>query len=118
MNTQQNVADLTGRILISAIFLISGLGKIGGYAATQGYMLTRNKFWESILLLVVAFTMFRTTAFSSIVPRTASKSLSVSASVRSSPYPIREAEPNSLLESSRTALWSESAAFWPSSRIV
>ena len=30
--------DLTGRILISAIFLISGLGKIGGYAATQGYM--------------------------------------------------------------------------------
>lgn len=38
MNTQQNVADLTGRILISAIFLISGLGKIGGYAATQGYM--------------------------------------------------------------------------------
>jgi len=38
MNTQQNVADLTGRILISSIFLISGLGKIGGYAATQGYM--------------------------------------------------------------------------------
>ncbi len=38
MNTQQNVADLTGRILISAIFLQSGLGKIGGYAGTQGYM--------------------------------------------------------------------------------
>ena len=38
MNTQQNVADLTGRILISAIFLLSGLSKIGGYAATQGYM--------------------------------------------------------------------------------
>lgn len=38
MNTQQNVADLTGRILISAIFLLSGWGKIGGYAATQGYM--------------------------------------------------------------------------------
>lgn len=38
LNTQQNVADLAGRILISAIFLQSGLGKIGGYAATQGYM--------------------------------------------------------------------------------
>ena len=38
MNTQQNVADLTGRILISAIFLQAGLGKIGGYAGTQGYM--------------------------------------------------------------------------------
>src|SRR5512135_3126393 len=38
MNTQRNLADLVGRILISAIFLVSGLGKIGGYAATQGYM--------------------------------------------------------------------------------
>jgi putative oxidoreductase len=38
MNTQQNFADLLGRILISAIFLLSGLAKIGGYAATQGYM--------------------------------------------------------------------------------
>jgi putative oxidoreductase len=38
MNTQQNLADLIGRVLISAIFLIAGLGKITGYAATQGYM--------------------------------------------------------------------------------
>ncbi|MGB5104759.1 MAG: DoxX family protein [Steroidobacteraceae bacterium] len=38
MNTQQNLADLTGRILISAIFLQAGIGKIGGYAGTQGYM--------------------------------------------------------------------------------
>lgn len=38
MNTQQNLADLTGRILISAIFLQVGIGKIGGYAGTQGYM--------------------------------------------------------------------------------
>jgi hypothetical protein len=28
-------------------------------SATQGYMLTRNKLWESVLLLLVAFTMFR-----------------------------------------------------------
>ena len=38
MNTTQNAADLVGRILISLIFLLSGLHKIGGYEATQGYM--------------------------------------------------------------------------------
>jgi putative oxidoreductase len=38
MNSQQNLADLAGRVLISAIFLVSGLGKIAGYAGTQGYM--------------------------------------------------------------------------------
>ena len=38
MNTSRNLADLIGRILIAAIFLISGLGKVTGYAGTQGYM--------------------------------------------------------------------------------
>jgi putative oxidoreductase len=38
MQTMQNLADLAGRILISAIFLMSGLGKIGAYAGTQAYM--------------------------------------------------------------------------------
>jgi putative oxidoreductase len=38
MNTTQNLADLLGRILIAAIFLISGIGKVSGYAGTQGYM--------------------------------------------------------------------------------
>jgi putative oxidoreductase len=38
MHTTQNLADLAGRILISAIFLVSGLGKIGAYAGTQAYM--------------------------------------------------------------------------------
>lgn len=38
METSQNLADLAGRIMISAIFLVTGLGKIAGYAATQGYM--------------------------------------------------------------------------------
>jgi putative oxidoreductase len=31
-------ADLVGRLLISVPFVLSGWGKIGGYAATQGYM--------------------------------------------------------------------------------
>jgi putative oxidoreductase len=38
---QSNTApavDLAGRVLLAAIFVSSGLGKIGGYAGTQGYM--------------------------------------------------------------------------------
>lgn len=31
-------AQLTGRVLISAIFIMAGINKISGYAATQGYM--------------------------------------------------------------------------------
>ena len=38
MNPQQNLPDFAGRVLISAIFLTSGLGKIAGYAGAQGYM--------------------------------------------------------------------------------
>jgi putative oxidoreductase len=38
MDTRQNLVDLVGRILIAAIFLVSGLSKISGYAAAQGYM--------------------------------------------------------------------------------
>jgi putative oxidoreductase len=30
--------ELAGRILLAALFLLSGLGKIGSYAATAGYM--------------------------------------------------------------------------------
>jgi putative oxidoreductase len=38
MSTPEKTADLIGRILLSAIFLISGIGKIGGYSGTQAYM--------------------------------------------------------------------------------
>jgi putative oxidoreductase len=38
MKTWSNAADLTGRVLIAAMFLIAGLGKISGYSGTQGYM--------------------------------------------------------------------------------
>jgi len=30
--------QLTGRVLISSIFIMAGINKIGGYAGTQGYM--------------------------------------------------------------------------------
>lgn len=38
MNTLQSIAAPIGRLLISFIFLYSGLGKISGYAGTQAYM--------------------------------------------------------------------------------
>jgi putative oxidoreductase len=38
MKTWENTADLAGRILLAAMFLLAGIGKISGYAGTQGYM--------------------------------------------------------------------------------
>jgi putative oxidoreductase len=38
MKTFEKSSDLVGRILIAALFLVAGLGKIGGYAGTQAYM--------------------------------------------------------------------------------
>ncbi|SRR5258708_755658 len=37
-NTVQRVSELAGRILLSVLFLLSGLGKIGAYAGTAAYM--------------------------------------------------------------------------------
>ena len=34
----KDLTVLVGRLLLAQIFLIAGVGKIGGYAATQGYM--------------------------------------------------------------------------------
>jgi putative oxidoreductase len=54
MNTTQNLTELTGRILLAAIFLIAGINKVGGYAGTQGYMEAMGV--PGVLLpLVIAF---------------------------------------------------------------
>ena len=37
-STVKKVSDLAGRSLLSVLFLLSGLGKIGAYAATAAYM--------------------------------------------------------------------------------
>jgi putative oxidoreductase len=37
-NAVKNVAEVAGRSLLAVLFLLSGLGKIGAYAATAGYM--------------------------------------------------------------------------------
>ena len=38
MNTVEKVSEIGGRSLLSVLFLISGLGKVGGYAGTAAYM--------------------------------------------------------------------------------
>jgi putative oxidoreductase len=46
----QNAAALIGCILLGLIFVISGFGKIGGYAGTAGYMESHGLPLVSILL--------------------------------------------------------------------
>lgn len=41
------------------VFIIAVIAMLLFAAATQGWWLTRNKIWESIVLLLVAFTLFR-----------------------------------------------------------
>jgi putative oxidoreductase len=42
MNTFAKSSDLVGRTLMAALFLVAGLGKIGGYAATLAYMQSKG----------------------------------------------------------------------------
>ena len=37
-NAVQKVSELGGRVLLSVLFLLSGLGKVGAYAGTSAYM--------------------------------------------------------------------------------
>lgn len=53
MNNVEKLAELLGRALLSAIFVIAGVSKIGNYAATQGYMISSGVPGE--LLPVVIF---------------------------------------------------------------
>ena len=41
-STVKSVSELAGRVLLSVLFLLSGLGKIGAYAATAAYMSSRG----------------------------------------------------------------------------
>ncbi len=48
------LSELTGRALLASIFLISGLAKIGSYAATAGYMAATGV-PGALLPVVIAF---------------------------------------------------------------
>ena len=47
-----NYAALAGRILIAAIFIISGFGKIGGFDGTAGYMASKGLPIPQVLLVL------------------------------------------------------------------
>jgi putative oxidoreductase len=53
-STVKNVSELAGRSLLSVLFLLSGVVKIGAYAATAGYMSSVGV--PSVLLPVVIAT--------------------------------------------------------------
>ena len=49
-STINNFGPLIGRILLAAIFLMSGIGKIGGFAGTAGYMASKGIPMTDVLL--------------------------------------------------------------------
>src|SRR5262249_52399615 len=55
--TIAKVAELTGRILLASLFLVSGLGKIGAYAGTAAYMASLGV-PGALLPLVIALEIF------------------------------------------------------------
>jgi len=54
--TSRNFADLAGRVLLAALFLVSGFGKLGAYAGTQGYMASHGV-TGALLPLVIALEL-------------------------------------------------------------
>jgi len=53
-STLKNVSELGGRVLLSVLFLLSGVGKIGAYAGTAAYMSSAGV--PGVLLPVVIAT--------------------------------------------------------------
>ncbi len=51
-STINQFGPLAGRILLSLIFLISGIGKIGNFAGTAGYMATKGLPMAEVLLAI------------------------------------------------------------------
>jgi putative oxidoreductase len=52
-STIRKISDLAGRVLLASLFLLSGLGKIGAYTTTAGYM-TAFGVPSALLPLVIA----------------------------------------------------------------
>ena len=53
MNRVTNIAELSGRILIASLFLLSGVGKLSAYSGTAAYM-TSQGVPGALLPLVIA----------------------------------------------------------------
>ncbi len=57
-NTDLLLIDV-GPVKAIFVFVVAVIAMMLFASATQGFLLTRNKIWESVLLLLVAFTLFR-----------------------------------------------------------
>lgn len=57
MNQLNPLFNLGGRVLIAAIFVISGIGKLGAYEGTQSFMASMGV-PGALLPLVIAFEIF------------------------------------------------------------
>ena len=67
-NTELLLIDVS----VAKAFFVFGVGVVAMMlfaSATQGYMFTRNKWWESVLLLLIAFSLFRPVTGSTGLPR-------------------------------------------------
>ena len=53
MTTIEKSADLSGRILIAAIFLLAGLNKVSGYEGTAAYMASQGVPGELLPLVIL-----------------------------------------------------------------
>ncbi len=51
-NIAKQYAPLIGRILLALIFVLSGFGKIGGFAQTAGYMASKGLPMANVLLII------------------------------------------------------------------
>jgi putative oxidoreductase len=56
MNAIQQLAPLVGRALLALIFIVSGFGKITGFAATAGYMASKGLPMTQVLLVGAILT--------------------------------------------------------------
>ena len=52
MNSSNNVVTLAGRILISAIFIFAGIGKIAAFSGTVGYAASVHMPMPSVAIAV------------------------------------------------------------------
>ncbi len=58
-NTELLLIGITGPIHLFIVFTSATLAMLIFASVTQGWLFTRNKFWEAIVMLLVAFMLFR-----------------------------------------------------------
>ena len=58
-NTQLILYDIGGPISLALTIVSAVIAMLVFAAATQGYFMAKSKIWESLILLLVAFTLFR-----------------------------------------------------------